>query len=153
VRVRVWPGSTTDQTVITQVKDDLRAWRLGRVVTVADSGFSSEANLAYLTRAGGHYITGVKMREGLAKAAEALARQGRYQHVRDNLRVKEVRLGSDPGRRWSSATTPSRLNATPSAATTSSPRSPRSWSASPPLAPPTPPGQGQGRPRRQAASP
>ena len=44
---------------------------------------------AYLTRAGGHYITGVKMREGLAKAAETLARQGRYQHVRDNLRVKE----------------------------------------------------------------
>jgi transposase len=100
VRVWVWPGNTTDQTVITQVKDDLRAWRLGRVVTVVDSGFSAEANLAYLTRAGGHYIAGIKMREGSAKAAEALARQGRYQHVRDNLRVKEVRLDADPTRRW-----------------------------------------------------
>ncbi|RSN14793.1 hypothetical protein DMH25_07545 [Streptomyces sp. WAC 01325] len=86
--------------MIEQVKDDLRSWRLGRVVTVADSGFSSEANLAYLTRAGGHYITGVKMRETSKKADAALARQGRYQEVRDNLRVKEVRLDGDPGRRW-----------------------------------------------------
>jgi Transposase DDE domain len=44
------------------------------------------------------------MRCGSAVAAAALARQGRYQAVRDNLRVKEVRLdpGVDPvpGRRW-----------------------------------------------------
>lgn len=100
VRCWVWPGNTADTTVIEQVKDDLRTWRLGRVVTVADSGFSSEANLAYLRRAGGHYITGVKMRETSKKAAQALARQGRYQQVRDNLRVKEVRLDDDPGRRW-----------------------------------------------------
>jgi hypothetical protein len=100
VRCWVWPGNTSDTTVIEQVKDDLRSWRLGRVVTVADSGFSSQANLAYLTRAGGHYITGVKMRETSKKASAALARQGRYQEVRDNLRVKEVRLDDDPGRRW-----------------------------------------------------
>ncbi|MET8631129.1 IS1634 family transposase [Kitasatospora sp. NPDC004669] len=100
VRCWTWAGNTSDQSVIEQVKADLRAWRLGRVVTVTDSGFSGEVNLACLARAGGHYITGVKMREGSAKAAEALARQGRYQHVRDNLRVKEVRLDSDPGRRW-----------------------------------------------------
>ncbi|WP_431955268.1 IS1634 family transposase, partial [Actinacidiphila sp. bgisy167] len=100
VRCWVWPGNTSDTTVIEQVKDDLRSWRLGRVVTVTDSGFSSEANLAYPTRAGGHYITGVKMRETSKKADAALARQGRYQEVRDNLRVKEVRLDGDPGRRW-----------------------------------------------------
>ncbi|MFH9348040.1 IS1634 family transposase [Kitasatospora sp. NPDC017646] len=100
VRCWAWPGSTNDQTVIEQVRADMHAWRLGRVVTVVDSGFSSEANLACLTRAGGHYIAGIKMRDGSAKAAEALARQGRYQHVRDNLRVKEVRLASDPTRRW-----------------------------------------------------
>jgi transposase len=99
VRCWVWPGNTADVTVIEQVKDDLRSWRLGRVVTVADSGFSSEANLAYLRRAGGHYICGVKMRETSTKATQALARAGRYQEVRDNLRVKEVRL-DDEGRRW-----------------------------------------------------
>jgi len=100
VRCWTWPGGTNDQTVITEVKDGLRDWRLGRVVTVADSGFSSEANQAYLKRAGGHYITGVKMREGSRLAGQALARQGRYQQVRDNLRVKEVRLDGDDGRRW-----------------------------------------------------
>ncbi|MER6409455.1 hypothetical protein ABT269_39785 [Streptomyces viridosporus] len=55
------------------VKDDLRSWQLGRVVTVADSGFSSEADLAYLTRADGHCITGVKIRETNKKAATARA--------------------------------------------------------------------------------
>lgn len=100
VRCWVWPGDTSDMTVIEQVKDDLRDWRLGRVITVADSGFSSRDNMAYLQRAGGHYIMGVKMREGSAEARAALARQGRYQDVRDNLRVKEVKLASDPGRRW-----------------------------------------------------
>jgi transposase len=104
VRCWVWPGNTSDMTVIEQVKDDLRSWRLGRVVTVTDSGFSSRENMAYLQRAGGHYICGVKMRDGSDQAAEALSRQGRYQDVRDNLRVKEVKLapgpGHDPGRRW-----------------------------------------------------
>ena len=100
VRCWTWPGGTNDQTVVTEVKDGLRDWRLGRVVTVADSGFSSEANQAYLRRAGGHYITGVKMREGSHRADQAPARQGRYQQVRDNLRVKEVRLDGDEGRRW-----------------------------------------------------
>jgi transposase len=100
VRCWTWPGGTNDQTVITEVKDGLRDWRLGRVVTVCDTGFSSEANQAYLRRAGGHYITGVKMREGSHRAEKALSRQGRYQDVRDNLRVKEVRLDGDEGRRF-----------------------------------------------------
>ena len=56
VRVWVWPGNTNDQTVIEQVKDDLRGWRLGRCVWVVDRGFSSAANLRYLTRGGGHWI-------------------------------------------------------------------------------------------------
>lgn len=100
VRIWVWPGNTNDQTVIGQVKDDLRSWRLGQVVTVADSGFSGAENLAYLTRAGGHFITGAKMREGSAAAREVLSRQGRYQQITDRLRVKEVRLDDTPGRRW-----------------------------------------------------
>jgi hypothetical protein len=100
VRCWVWPGNTSDMSVIEQVKNDLADRRLGRVVTVADSGFSSRDNMACLQRGGGHYIMGVKMREGSAQAREALSRQGRYQDVRDNLRVKEVRLDSDPGRRW-----------------------------------------------------
>src|SRR3954451_25211626 len=93
VRVWVWPGNTNDMSVIGEVKDDLRGWRLGRVVTVVDRGFSSDENLRYLTRAGGHWIAGEKMRDGSADAQAALSRQGRYQSVRDNLKVKEVRVG------------------------------------------------------------
>ena len=93
VRVWCWPGNANDMSVLPQVKDDLRGWRLGRVVTVVNRGFSSDRNLAYLTRAGGHWIAGERMRDGSADAQAALARQGRYQAVRDNLRVKEVRVG------------------------------------------------------------
>src|SRR3954467_5136371 len=100
VRVWCWPGNANDQAVLPQVKDDLRAWRLGRVVTVVDRGFSSAANLDYLRRAGGHFIAGERMRAGTPHVEEVLARQGRYRQVRDNLRVKEVRLDSAPDLRW-----------------------------------------------------
>jgi hypothetical protein len=100
VRVWCWPGNTTDSAVLPQVKDDLRAWRLGRVVTVVDRGFSSAANLDYLRRAGGHFIAGERMRAGTPHVEEVLARQGRYRAVRDNLRVKEIRLEAAPDLRW-----------------------------------------------------
>jgi hypothetical protein len=101
VRCWCWPGNTNDMTVLQQVKDDLRGWRLGRVITVVDRGFSSDDNLAYLTRAGGHWIAGERLRDGTAEVAQVLSRQGRYQTVRDNLRVKEVRVGQgDAARRF-----------------------------------------------------
>ncbi|MCA1680211.1 MAG: IS1634 family transposase [Actinobacteria bacterium] len=99
VRVWVWPGNTNDQTVVKEVKDDLAGWRLGRCVWVVDRGFSSDENLRYLTRAGGHWIAGERMRDGSPDAKAALARQGRYRSVRDNLRVKEVDLGLE-GKRF-----------------------------------------------------
>lgn len=100
VRCWVWPGNTNDNSILPEVKDGLRGWRLGRVVTVVDRGFSSDKNLDYLRRAGGHWIAGEKMRDGSADAQAALSRQGRYQTVRDNLRVKEVRLDDNTGKRW-----------------------------------------------------
>ncbi|GAA3449618.1 IS1634 family transposase [Dactylosporangium matsuzakiense] len=92
VRCWCWPGNSNDQAVLTEVRDDLRDWKLGRVITVVDRGFTSADNLAYLRRAGGHYIAGMRMRDGNPLVEQVLARQGRYQHVRDNLRVKEIRL-------------------------------------------------------------
>ena len=90
IRVWCWPGDTNDSELIRQVKDDLRAWKLGRVVWVADRGFQSAENRRYLQRAGGHYILGEKLRGKSAEAKAALARQGRYRVVAGNLRVKEV---------------------------------------------------------------
>ena len=94
----MWPGNTNDQTVIKHVKDDLAGWRLGRVVWVVDRGFSAEENLRYLTRAGGHWIAGEKMRDGSPTPRRRL-RAGAYRSVRDNLRVKDVDLGIE-GKRF-----------------------------------------------------
>jgi transposase len=100
VRVWCWPGNTGDQSVLPQVKDDMRDWRLGRVITVVDRGFSSAENLAYLRRAGGHYIAGMRMRDGNKLCQAALSRQGRFQDVRDNLRVKEVKIDESGDQRF-----------------------------------------------------
>src|SRR4051812_26085144 len=90
--VRCWTfaGNTTDTAIIRTVKDDLGGWNLRRLVWVADRGFASAANRAYLTRGGGHYIHAEKLRHTNSEAAAALARPGRYKTVADNLRVKEV---------------------------------------------------------------
>ena len=90
IRVWCWPGNSSDQELIRQVKDDLRAWKLARVVWVGDRGFQSEENRRYMQRAGGHYIFGEKLRGNDREANAALARQGRYHTVAENLRVKEV---------------------------------------------------------------
>ncbi len=50
----------------------MRGWRLGRVVPVVARGFSSDENLRYLTRAGGHWIAGERMRDGSPDAHAAL---------------------------------------------------------------------------------
>ena len=95
VRVWCWPGNTTDSALIRQAREDMRDWTLARVMWVADRGFSSRENRRELRRGGGHYIIGEKLRSGSAEATAALSRQGRYQHVRDNLQVKEVRIADD----------------------------------------------------------
>jgi transposase len=94
IPVRLWafPGSTSDQVLIRTVKDDLRSWQLHRVIWVLDRGFASADNRRYLQRAGGGYIMGEKLRGASHDAAAALARQGRYHTVADNLRVKQVRV-------------------------------------------------------------
>ncbi len=92
IPVRCWtfPGNTNDTAIIRTVKDDLAGWNLHRMVWVADRGFASAANRAYLTRGGGHYIHAEKLRGTNSEAAAALARPGRYRTVAGNLRVKEV---------------------------------------------------------------
>jgi hypothetical protein len=95
VRVWCWPGNTSDSALIRQAREDMRDWTLARVMWVADRGFSSAQNRRELRRGGGHYIIGEKLRSGSAEATAALSRQGRYQHVRDNLQVKEVKIAED----------------------------------------------------------
>jgi hypothetical protein len=92
VRVWCWPGNTADSALIRQVKHDMRDRALAKIVWVADRGFTSQANRRYLRRGDHHYIIGEKLRSGSAEATAALSRQGRYQEITGNLRVKEVKI-------------------------------------------------------------
>ena len=98
VRCWVWPGNTADVSVIEEVKKDLNGWKLNRVISVIDRGFSSEDNLRYLQRAGGHYIAGERMRSGMENVEHALSRPGRFKPVADNLEIKEVVVGDGEAR-------------------------------------------------------
>src|SRR5215468_6990439 len=87
--------SATEPEQPSPVKGRLPDWTLYRVVWVADRGFASARNRCYLRSGDHHYIIGEKLRSGSAEAGAALSRQGRYQDVEQNLRVKEVRIAED----------------------------------------------------------
>jgi hypothetical protein len=93
VRSWVLPGDTADVATVARIKDDLRAWRLGRCVFVGDAGMYSAENLAALSRGLGRYILAVPMRKVKEVETEVLSRPGRYRPVADNLQVKEVVVG------------------------------------------------------------
>jgi hypothetical protein len=99
VRSWVFSGKTTDVTTIEQVKKDLQGWRLGRCLFVGDAGMNSEENRRTLALGNGKYILGSRMRAGDEVTKVVLARQGRYQDVREGLRVKEVLVGDGERRR------------------------------------------------------
>jgi hypothetical protein len=99
VRSWVLPGDTADVTTVTRIKDDLRAWRLGRCVFVGDGGMYSAENLAALARGLGRYILAVPMRKVKEIETEVLTRPGRYRPVAHNLQIKEVVVGEGERRR------------------------------------------------------
>jgi hypothetical protein len=99
--VRSWllPGDTADVATVGRIKDDLRAWRLGRCVFVGDAGLYSADNLAALTRGLGRYILAVPMRKVKTIETAVLSRPGRYRPVANNLQVKEVVVGDGERRK------------------------------------------------------
>jgi hypothetical protein len=99
VRSWVLPGDTADVATVARIKDDLRAWRLGRCVFVGDAGMYSADNLAALSCGLGRYILAVPMRKVKDIETEVLARPGRYKPVADNLEVKEVVVGDGERRK------------------------------------------------------
>ena len=96
VRIWCWPGNTGDSKLIRQVKADMRDWSLGRVVWVADRGFSSKENRRYLQAGAGHYIIAEKLRSDSPDIKAALSRQGRYNLLRSSdpdLSAEDIALG------------------------------------------------------------
>jgi len=80
IRSWVWPGNTSDMSVIPEVKRDLIGWKLGRVISVIDRGFSSEENLRILQQTGGHYIAGERLTAGKPEVEKALSHPGRVSY-------------------------------------------------------------------------
>ena len=95
----VFAGNTQDMATIETVKNDLANWRLNRCIFVHDTGMTSESNLQYLQRGGGHYIVGRRLRSGEAEAEAALSHRGRYQEIKEHLLAKEVMVGQGERRK------------------------------------------------------
>ncbi len=105
IPIRCWtfPGNTSDQTIVAQVKEELGQWNLGNVMIVSDAGFNSAKNRCILRKECGDYIIGEKLRVGSkGVAVEALHRKGRYRILDNGLEIKNVIIdeGSATERRF-----------------------------------------------------
>jgi hypothetical protein len=99
VRSWVFPGNTVDATTVTQVKDSLRGWKLGRSIFVGDAGMDSEANRQALAPGLGHFILAIPTGKLTEVQEEGLGRAGRFRPVNAALEVKEVVVGAGERRR------------------------------------------------------
>lgn len=93
VRSWVFPGNTADVTTVEKIRSDLRGWKLGRALFVADSGMNSEGNRKELAKACGKYLLACRMASISDIKREVLGKRGRYSVFADNLQAKEVIVG------------------------------------------------------------
>lgn len=93
VRSWVFPGNTTDVDTVEQVRADLRGWKLGRALFVADAGMNSESNREELARACGKYLLACRMSSVSEIKQAVLSNRGRFTVFKDNLHAKEVVVG------------------------------------------------------------
>lgn len=99
VRSWVFPGNTTDVTTIKTIRDDLRGWKLHRVLFVGDAGMNSADNREELARACGRYVLATRTTGITEVQKDVLGRAGRFKKLNDNLHVKEVVVGEGERRR------------------------------------------------------
>jgi transposase len=99
VRCWVFPGNTSDVSTIKKIRQDLRGWKLGRALFVADSGINSEENRAELSRACGKYLLATRMASVSEVKNKVLSKRGKYRVIKENLHAKEVIVGDGERRR------------------------------------------------------
>jgi len=99
VRSWVFPGNTPDVNTVKQVREDLRRWKLGRALFVADSGMNSAGNRSELARACGKYILATRMSSVSEVKQKVLSKRGKYKILQENLHAKEVIVGDGERRR------------------------------------------------------
>jgi len=93
VRCWVFPGNTTDVDTVERVRKDLRDWKLGRALFVADAGMNSQTNKEELSRACGKYLLASRMASVSDIRDTVLSKPGKYKMLADNLQAKEVIVG------------------------------------------------------------
>lgn len=99
VRSWVFPGNTSDVETVKRVREDLRGWKLGRALFVADSGMNSRTNREELAKACGKYLLATRMGSVSEIQEEVLTRAGRFKSIAENLQAKEVIVGDGELRR------------------------------------------------------
>jgi transposase len=99
VRSWVFPGNTSEFETIKKVRADLRGWKLGRALFVADSGVNSQENRDELARACGKYLLATRMGSVSEVKEEVLTKPGRFKVITENLHAKEVVVGDGELRR------------------------------------------------------
>jgi len=99
VRCWVFPGNTADVSTVQRVRKDLRRWKLGRALFVADSGMNSADNRTELARACGKYLLATRMATVSEVKKKVLSKPGKYKVIKDNLHAKEVIVGDGERRR------------------------------------------------------
>jgi len=99
VRSWVFPGNTSDVTTVKKVKADLKGWKLGRALFVADSGMNSEETRRELAKACGKYLMAARAGSVKEIRDDVLTRPGRFKVINDNLQAKEVVVGDGERRR------------------------------------------------------
>jgi len=83
------------------VKNDLKGWKLGRALFVADAGMNSEDNREALGRACGKYVLACRLGSIKEIKEEVLSHRGRFTKVAENLQAKEIVVGDGVrGRRY-----------------------------------------------------
>jgi len=92
-----YPGNTADVIAMEKMVNRLRKrLAIRNVVVVADRGMISRDIIKLLTQdqdAPFRYVLGCRMRRQKEVNEEVLSRAGRYRTIRENLEVKEVRVG------------------------------------------------------------
>jgi Transposase DDE domain len=89
VRSWVFPGHTVDATMVAQVKESLRGWRLGQAIFVGDAGMDSAANRQELARGLGHSILAMRIGKLTEVQQAVLSRPGRFHPVNHHLEEAE----------------------------------------------------------------
>ena len=93
IRSWVFPGNTSDVTTIEKVKSDLKGWKLGRALFVADAGMNSDENRHELAKACGKYLLATRLASVKELKEDVILRAGRYKTISENLQVKEAVVG------------------------------------------------------------